>query len=177
MENEMIQAPIPSVSIDGGVQIFPFEYVEGLLAETLASSFHAVSTLKPSESRKLTMSKVENLRAVAAILYSDAMSTLDVLAPYHSASLNPKHGKVRAVLRATALKIDTMSLEVVRSVRHQKALGFASLAKDYLETFHQLLHPSTPPAQREFLVARFLVDHGPKGLIEETASVCTPSKS
>tara|TARA_R100001086_G_scaffold852_1_gene418 strand:- start:164 stop:733 length:570 start_codon:yes stop_codon:yes gene_type:complete len=144
--------------------IYPFEYVEGLLAQSLGSMYHAIDSLRPENQKRLTMGRMENIRASASIIYMEAKSLLDCLDPYHDASLNPKHRLIRVMLRCVAKGLEVSALASAKTTRHKAVIAYARLGKDLLETFHKLLHSSTPIEEREATLAKFLRDHLPLGL-------------
>jgi hypothetical protein len=143
------------------VVVYPFEYVEGMLGATIASVYHAVDSMRPEHQAKLSMTRIENVRASAAIVYHEAMEALERLEPYHSASLNPKHRLMRAILRAVALTIEGLELEKAKTVRHGSALKYAQLMTESLKVTHRVMHPTTPPGEREGETGTFLRAWGP----------------
>jgi hypothetical protein len=149
---------------EGSVTVYPFEYVEGLLANALSSMFHAIDSLRPEAQAMLTMGKVENARAAAGLLYLEAQTILDCLEPYHDASLNPKHRLIRIMLRCVTKVMEGSEIQGARTLRHRAFRDFATLSKDTLETFHKLLHSDTPLGERENTLALFLETHLPKSI-------------
>ena len=145
------------------ITVFPFEYVEALLGQSLASIFHAIDSLKPEHQERLSMTRIENVKASASIVYMECKGILDCLEPYHDASLNPKHRLIRVMLRCATKVLECSGLAKARTTRHKECLAYARLAKDLLTTFHKVFHPATPQGEREDSLAQFLVDHGPPG--------------
>tara|TARA_R100000152_G_C6742823_1_gene166575 strand:+ start:251 stop:751 length:501 start_codon:yes stop_codon:yes gene_type:complete len=143
------------------ITVYPFEYVEGMLGAAIASIFHAVDSMRPENQARLSMSRIENVRASAAIVYCEVMDSLSMLEPYHDASLNPKHRLMRSIFRAMALAIDGLGLEKAKTVRHGSALKYAQLMTESLKTIHRVMHPATPPSEREGEVGAFLGTWGP----------------
>ena len=152
------------------ITVFPFEYVEALLGQSLASIFHAIDSLKPENQERLSMTRIENVKASASIVYMECKGILDCLEPYHDASLNPKHRLIRVMLRCATKVLEGSGLAKARTTRHKECLAFASLAKDLLTTFHKLFHPATPQGEREEALAQFLVEHSPPGLPQAESS-------
>jgi hypothetical protein len=138
------------------ITVLPASMLDGIFAEVLASCYHSIGTMRKDQSNQLTMSRVDNIRAVASLVYLEVKTLLDGLTIYSSSSLSPKHLKCRNLLLAVCNVIDGLGLEKAKTPRHSSCVQFAKLSTDFLSTFHRLLHSNTNMEQRELALVGFL---------------------
>ena len=138
------------------ITVLPASMLDGVFAEVLASCYHSIGTMRKDQSNQLTMARIDNIRAVASLVYLEVKTLLDGLTIYSTSSLSPKHSQCRTLLLAVSKVIDGLGLEKAKTPRHGSCLAFAKLSTDYLTTFHRLLHSNTDIDQRELALVGFL---------------------
>ena len=143
------------------VQIFPFETVEAMLGETLASLYASVDALTPKNLKATkSLTKLQSIRATASLWYLETRTALDLLEPYHDASLNPKHRDLRTLLSIVTREIEGSKIAEAKSTKSKEAVKLARLFSSTLEAYHRLLHPDTTQDTRQGVIESLLESYG-----------------
>lgn len=149
-------------------RFFPAEAVEGLFAMLLA---HVKTSLDFVHNGELKLKKLDNIKACFMITVDEVLRTLQFLAPYNDASLNPKHRLCRAMVQEMQRRLITNDIMDAKRMRNKKVVRFGRDVVDFLTAIHTVLHEGTAAKDRYDIKERFCGETINEGRTEAQASV------
>ena len=149
-------------------RFFPAEAVEGLFSMLLA---HVKTSLDFVHSGELKLKKLENIKACFMITVDEVVRTLQFLAPYNDASLNPKHRLCRAMVQEMQRRLVVNDIMDAKRMHNKKVVRFGQDVVDFLTAVHTVLHDGTVANDRYDIKERFCGETLIEGRTEAQASV------
>lgn len=137
--------------------IFPKEFVEGIIAECIAQIKFSLDVLR--EPNLVGVKRVDSIKDTFLIAMNESQSVIKMLEHYNDASLSPKHKLARYVLKSLVKRLtDIHGFMDAKRANNSRVVEFARVITGFLVAIHTIMHADTSPKVREMRAAEFCGD-------------------
>lgn len=128
------------------------EVVERFLAEVLTQIKLALDVVwyEGLSKKYASIKPVEAVKGLYVIAGKECSAAAELLEPYHSASLNPKHRGCRKIINVYLDRIEEHRIKLLnaKNTNNKAIKEFVRETIDFLSAYHVVLHEDTPKKER-----------------------------